>query len=364
MKGYHNQMIRKVINKMLQKDKKAAIEAEKEKEKEINRRLELLESKAGMMEINIQDFSRQIGGILTDLSNQAENLRSNNAVIEQNTMGIQRNSADIEMLTAKTNINAKNIEQVKFIERVSSEHNENKESYETGINTAETRSDSYNPIDYFNFENYFRGSREQTKKAQEQYIPYFYEKTKVVDLGCGRGEFLELLKENRIQAQGVDFYPEFAEYCKGKGLNVELDDAIAFLRRQDKVDGIFAGQLIEHLDIGQIIEICNLAYEKLEAGSYIVLETPNPTSLAIYTNAFYIDPSHVKPVHPLTMQYLMKNAGFRKIEIVYTASSKVPIQIPELECTEIGNSGEFNESMKKVSELLFGSQDYAIIAQR
>lgn len=222
--------------------------------------------------------------------------------------------------------------------------------------------DEYSCIDYFDFENHFRGSREAIKNVQKQYIPYFEGRTNVLDLGCGRGEFLELMQENNIDAIGVECYTEFAEYCKMKNLNVVEDDALKYLEKQEKIGGIFAGQLIEHLKFNQIVKLCEMAYEKLEEGAYIILETPNPMSLAIYTHAFYMDPSHNKPIHPLTMEYFMKKVGFKKVEILFTATSKYPVEIPELKSDNIENIDAFNASMKEVGNALFGSQDYAIVA--
>lgn len=224
--------------------------------------------------------------------------------------------------------------------------------------------DEYSCIDYFDFENHFRGSRESIKEVQKQYVEYFVGRNNVLDLGCGRGEFLELLMENKIESVGVECYSEFAEYCKMKGLNVAEEDALTYLEKQEKVGGIFAGQLIEHLKVNQIVRLCELAYEKLEEGAYMVLETPNPMSLAIYTHAFYIDPSHNKPVHPLLMEYFMKKAGFKDIRILFTESSKYPVDIPELVGTGIENIEAFNRSMEEVSRTLFGSQDYAVIGRK
>lgn len=227
-----------------------------------------------------------------------------------------------------------------------------------------TESDSqqtYSKIDYFDFENHFRGSMQHIREAQKIYLKYFEGHSNVVDLGCGRGEFLELLKENKIDAQGVDFYEEFAEMCRLKDLKVTRADALDFLNAQEKVGGIFAAQLIEHLSVDQLVTLCELAYEKLEEGGYVILETPNPSSLSIYTKSFYIDPSHNKPVHPFTAQYILQRAGFKNVEILYTDASKVPVAIPPI---EMENMEEFNYAMKQVENMLFGSQDYAVIAMR
>lgn len=223
--------------------------------------------------------------------------------------------------------------------------------------------DSYVGIDYFDFENRFRGSQEHIKEVQEQYLPYYEGKQKVVDIGCGRGEFLKILREHDIKAVGIDLYGKAIDCCKLNGLEAYQKDAIAYLNGRESVDGIFAGQLVEHLAIEQIIQLCNVAYEKLEDGCYFIMETPNPTSLAIYTHAFYMDPSHVKPVHPLTLQYCAEKAGFSKVEIYYTDTSKLPVTIPKLS-GDVENLEEFNHAMQLVSDTLFGSQDYAVIARK
>lgn len=220
----------------------------------------------------------------------------------------------------------------------------------------------YSGIDYFDFENYFRGSIELIKRNQRQYVKYYKGKSNVIDLGCGRGEFLDLLRENNIEAKGVDLYEEFVEMCKMNGLNAVCDDAIHFLGKQNEVGGIFSAQVIEHLTVEQIVELCKLAYDKLEKGAYLIMETPNPTCLAIYSQAFYIDPSHNKPVHPLTIKYILEKTGFTNIDIIYTDTSKLSSPIPPINGIE--NAELFNGAMHLVSEMLFGSQDYAIVAKK
>lgn len=230
--------------------------------------------------------------------------------------------------------------------------------------TAQAPASAYGEIDYFDFENHFRGSREVIKARQTEYLPYFTGCHKVVDLGCGRGEFLEMLQDNGIQAQGVDFYDEFVLYCKNRGLDAVESDAIAYLDDIEETDGIFAGQLVEHLSMGQIIALCEKAHEKLTEGGYMILETPNPMSLAIYTHAFYMDPSHQKPVHPYTLQYIVEKAGFSKVDILFTQGSRPDETIPQLTGTGSPNEAEFNRNLQVMAEYLYGSQDYAIIARK
>ena len=182
-----------------------------------------------------------------------------------------------------------------------------------------------------------------------------------MDVGCGRGEFLELLSENSIEAYGVDLYEGFVNLCNGKGLRVFREDAISAIKKAHHLGGIFAGQIVEHLTLKQILELCESADSALADDACLIIETPNPTSLAIYTHAFYIDPSHQKPVHPLTMKYILEKVGFTHIDIVYTECSRIPAIIPVLEGE---NNVEFNNAMKEVENILFGSQDYAIIARK
>lgn len=149
--------------------------------------------------------------------------------------------------------------------------------------------------------------------------------------------------------------------CRLKELKVTCADAIEFLKTQQMVGGIFAAQLIEHLSTNQLVMLCELAYEKLKKGASIIMETPNPQSLSTYTNAFYTDPSHSKPVHPLTVQYILQKVGFKNIEIIYTDASRPKVTIPSI---GLEYRGEFDHAMKQVENILFGSQDYAIIAKK
>lgn len=291
-----------------------------------------------------------------------ENLRNNNILIDMHE-GIVKNYVDkdkktlqeiqAELCTIKAAIKNNRCEKLETFE--------NKQK--TSI-SAETINDSYYSIDYFDFENRFRGDREHVKEVQKIYLPYFEGKKRVVDLGCGRGEFVELLHENHIGVKGVDMYQPYVELGIMKDLPIECHEAITFLKEQSSVDGIFVGQVVEHMTIDAIIELCKIAYEKLEKNCYLIIETPNPTSLAIYTEAFYIDPSHNKPVHPKTLQYIVEKEGFSNVEILYTDSSKLPYTIPEISQYVDGSIAEFDKAMKRVSDLLYGSQDYAVIAKK
>jgi len=230
----------------------------------------------------------------------------------------------------------------------------------------EGQQNDYTALDYEDFENHFRGPREDIKKAQSVYLKYFEGQDNVLDLGCGRGEFMELCQENGIYATGIELYDKFVDYCKECGLNVVEGDAIEYLENcpDSSVGGLFISQLVEHLPLTLLVRLCNLAYSKLKSGSYVIMETPNPMSLAIYRNCFYIDPSHNKPVHPYTLDYLLRKAGFNDTDTVFTESSRTHEKVPHLVSETIENLEEFNAGMDRLTDLMFGSQDYAVIAKK
>lgn len=321
-----------------------------------------LEKRVNLLEENIKNNNELLKNFI-DLERRVnqleENTRNNNSRLNQIT------HEDTEWLVTKVNLLKREMD--KLVEgSVAMPDNRRNNSivsldYQPGKDEENKR---YKQIDYFDFENKFRGSRESIKERQRVYLPYFAEKEHVIDLGCGRGEFIELLVENGIGACGVDIYEEFVLYCTNRGLKAVLGDAIAYLEHIDKADGIFAGQLVEHLTVGEIIALCETAYEKLEGGSYLIMETPNPMSLSIYTNAFYIDPSHQKPVHPLTLQYLTKKAGFQNVEILFLEESRPMQKAPRIQGNQIKNEEEFNRDLSEMAKILYGCQDYAIIAQK
>lgn len=331
------------------------------------------------MEENFRNNNRYIEEHITHHEMIENNIRENNRYIKDHGIHheqIERSRGEYDKNVEKNldELRRENRDLIKYMTKMKTDsavatvglENENvqKEEKHVAVPAEKTVGSEYNGIDYFDFEDHFRGSREAIKKVQEQYLKYYKGKKQVLDLGCGRGEFLELLAEHGIGAKGVDFYPEYVEYCKMRNLDVICGDAIACLNDIDSVDGIFAGQLVEHLTTNQIIRLCELAYEKLTEDSYLIIETPNPTSLAIYSHAFYMDPSHIKPVHPLTLNYYLQKAGFQHTEIIYTENSKLPVTIPELKIEGVENLEMFNAAMKQVENALFGSQDYAIVAKR
>jgi 2-polyprenyl-3-methyl-5-hydroxy-6-metoxy-1,4-benzoquinol methylase len=225
-------------------------------------------------------------------------------------------------------------------------------------------------INYYEFEERFRGPRESILQHQTGFINYFANCTNVLDIGCGRGEFLELAKDKGIIARGIDVDKDMIDFCKSKGLNVELKDAIKALEEiEDKsLDGIFISQVVEHLSPNYLINMLNLCNMKMKYGSYIIVETVNPLSLFSFAN-FYIDLSHVKPVHPETLKFLVDMAGFRDVETKF--SSPVPPEMRLQKLPNLDNQDEetpmieiCNQNIDMINNALYGAQDYAIIGKK
>lgn len=315
----------------------------------------------------LEGLQRQFDIYTSRAENLEVNVRNNNillekygGLLEKHEMNLDQYGNDINNLNVQmSNLKADVIN----IKRPGSE-GELEEEYSVNTERIVSGTDSYYSIDYFDFENRFRGSQKHVKDMQRIYLPYFAGCKNVIDIGCGRGEFMQLLSENGIGVTGVDIYLPYVEYCKMNRLSVFHGDGVEFLKQQKQVDGIFAGQVVEHISVNQIIELCAVAYEKLTNGSYLIMETPNPKSLAIYTEAFYQDPSHNKPVHPETLKYLVEKRGFSDVQILYTEGSRLPYHIPKLSDDNDEREHEFDLAMQRIEDLLYGSQDYAIIAKK
>lgn len=208
-------------------------------------------------------------------------------------------------------------------------------------------------IDYARFSDRFRGSEEYVRERQRFYLPYFAGRRRVLDIGCGRGEFLELMRASGVPAIGVDLDAESVALCRSKGLEAEAADAFEWLASQPghSFDGIFAAQVIEHLPPAQVPVLVKLAAAKLKTGGVLALETPNPECLAIFATHFYLDPTHTRPIpHGLAVFYF-EEYGLGGIE-VHRLSPAVE-SMPALASLP----AEFREAF-------FGGLDYAVIGRK
>lgn len=264
-------------------------------------------------------------------------------------------------------------ERLKRIERSLRNNGIDSNLAELTINKVETanqelKTNSNYEFDYFLFEEYYRGSRETIKERMSHYVQYFEKGQLILDLGCGRGEMTELLLENGKEVVSVDLDADMVQYCKDKGFNILQMDILSYLNslEDNSVDGIFLGQVIEHLSSQQLIDLMHISYKKLKPLGRFIAETPNPQSLSIFTQSFYMDLTHTKPVHPYTAKFILESAGFGKVEYKYSSPNDEQLQLPKIELE--GHSEEsltrFNETIKHWNNTVFGYQDYAVIATK
>jgi SAM-dependent methyltransferase len=225
-------------------------------------------------------------------------------------------------------------------------------------------------FDYYWFESIHRGDRALIKRRQQPYLEYFESCSNVLDVGCGRGEFLELMSEKGIGGYGIDIEGDSIQFCTDSELRAEQAEALAHLAaiEDESLDGVFISQVAEHMTPSELIELVGLAYRKMEPGGYVVIETPNPQCLLIFASFFYADLSHVQPIHPETMRFLLLSAGFRDVEIKLTNPVPRNQRLGKVTVGEVkpGDTwvDELNANVDKLNSVLFSYMDYAAIAQK
>ncbi len=178
----------------------------------------------------------------------------------------------------------------------------------------------------------FRGSEDHVKLCQQRYVDYFLGQSRVLDIGAGRGEFLELLRERGIGAEGIDTDTTMVERCKAKGFQVYQGDALSFLEgRNNYFDGIFMSHVIEHIPVEQVTRLITACFKALTSGGRLVIITLNPHNIDVMLESFWLDLSHVRPYPLLLLESLLKEQGFKIIEkgdIRKPISQKLPLSLP------------------------------------
>lgn len=230
---------------------------------------------------------------------------------------------------------------------------------------------SLDAFKYVGFEDRYRGSRETVREKLAHYAPLFEGATNVLDVGCGRGEFLELLAERGVAAQGVDLNPDMVALCRSAGFSATEADALALLSSlpDGSLGGLFSSQLVEHLKPDYLVRFLETAYHKLKPGAKIVVETINPACWVAFFSAYIRDITHAQPIHPDTLSYLASASGFANVNIRYTAPFADAEKLQA--ATAAGDNpalraaiDTYNGNVEKLNQLMFTYRDYAVIAER
>lgn len=176
---------------------------------------------------------------------------------------------------------------------------------------------------YVEFEDKFRGSRENIKARVEVYLPYINrlpftkEQIEILDIGCGRAEWLELLSDNGYKAKGIDLNQIMVSISKELNLDVEQADVLQYLKslKSESLSVITGFHIIEHLPFEVLITLFEESLRVLKKEGMVIFETPNPENILVGARYFYTDPTHINPLVPATMQFLAEYNGFKEVEI-------------------------------------------------
>ncbi|MBU3604082.1 class I SAM-dependent methyltransferase [Polynucleobacter sp. AP-Kaivos-20-H2] len=211
---------------------------------------------------------------------------------------------------------------------------------------------------YKAFEDQHRGSRELIKSRLAVYLPFIKKVQEVhpnataLDLGCGRGEWLELLQDNQLSASGIDQDDGMLSACRSRGLNVQTSDAIAHLKSlpNDSLSIVSGFHIAEHLSLEDLQTLIKEALRILKPAGLLILEAPNTENLVVGTSSFYLDPTHQRPLPSALLSFLASHLGFARVKTLGVQES-IPLR-------------EEHGPVSLFAVLSGVSPDYAVIAQK
>ena len=243
--------------------------------------------------------------------------------------------------------------------------------------TGDVLNQALNSYKYVGFEDHYRGSTDDIRGRLAAYLPHFDGATDVLDIGCGRGEFLELLGERGVAARGIDTNHEMVQVCRERGLAADEGDALTYLSGlpDASLGGLFSAQVVEHLEPGYLLNLLDAAFLKLRPGATLILETINAASWSAFFHSYIRDVTHVRPLHPDTLEYFVTASGFQHVRVEYRSPWPESTKLERLPAPDDGASEDtaptlvnlvsaFNHNVEKLNRLLFADQDYAVIGER
>ncbi len=210
---------------------------------------------------------------------------------------------------------------------------------------------------YRAFEDHFRGDRSQIRERLRVYLPVLQATDlrqagdTILDIGCGRGEWLELLRDEGYQNVGLDINQAMLEQCRELALTVFEGDALNHLKSlpDSSLGGITGFHIVEHLPFEILVQLMAEAYRVVRSGGIIIFETPNPRNVTVGSCNFYFDPTHKNPIPSEILQFMAHYSGFE------------PVQILPLNPSDNPRVLEDSDLAHRFNELFYGSMDYAVI---
>jgi SAM-dependent methyltransferase len=229
---------------------------------------------------------------------------------------------------------------------------------------------------YVGFEDRFRGSQREIRGRLEDYLPILQSASDVLDIGCGRGELLELLGQRGVRARGVDANDAMVQLCRTRGLDAQQADALGFLESQDagSLGGLVAIQVVEHFEPAYLLRFLEVAHHKLRAGAPLVLETINPACWMAFFECYLRDVTHRQALHPDTLKYLVQTSGFSHVDVQYRSPVGDSDRLERVADDGTTSAAEnapmanlvsvVNAHADTLNARLFSSMDYAVVARR
>lgn len=216
---------------------------------------------------------------------------------------------------------------------------------------------------YVAFEEKFRGTEAVIRnrltksygKILQKELPKTIKKLPFIDIGCGRGELLDLFKESDIRGIGVDLNKSMVDLCTNKGYEAIQANAVDFLRQKESssIGGVAGIHIVEHIPFESLIDIFQESYRVIAPGGFALFETPNPENLTVGSFTFWYDSSHLKPIPPDVLAFMLEYCGFGRTKIIRLHPAE-----------ELALAKGKSELTKHVAKKIFGPRDYAVIAYK
>lgn len=224
---------------------------------------------------------------------------------------------------------------------------------------------------YLTLEERFRGSEAEIAERISAYLPFLKGKKSLLDLGCGRGEALELFSHEGLAVHGIDSSVEMVARCHEKGLSAEQGDLFGTLARipDGSYDAVVSFHVIEHLPPQSLPQLVRSAWRVLAPGGVLILETPSPLSVVMSARNFWADPTHLRPVHPWSLEVAFREAGFEPVTRLdlhpFPASERLPeIDLQKLPPDQRELADQINRLRDLLDDVLFGNRDFALVGIR
>lgn len=233
-----------------------------------------------------------------------------------------------------------------------------KNSAQPAVNHTVSDNHTYDQF-YKRFEDKFRGSENTIKERVAEHLPLFnslspkLKKFPILDIGCGRGEMLGVLKENGYLGIGVDMNESMVNRAIANGFEAYCTDASTYLRQQnpDSLAAVTGFHIVEHIPFESLMEIFQDCYRSVARGGFVLFETPNPETLSVGAHTFYLDPSHQRPIPPQLLAFMLEYSGFESQIIRLHDMSTVP-------------SAAKSSLLRRMFTSLYGPADYAVVAYK